>query len=59
MHLTHQFLIAMRAFGDWRGQRGLMGMGRLRGEGSCTDCDLVSLALQQDRCAKNCGIHDQ
>jgi len=59
MHLTDEFPIAMRTFGDGRGWGRLTGRGRLTGEGSCIDRDLVSLALQQDGCAKDCDRHNQ
>jgi len=36
-----------------------MGRGRLGGEGSYIDWDLVGLALQQDGRTKNCGGHNQ
>jgi len=46
-------------FGDRRGRGGLTGRGRLRGEGSCINRDLVGLALQQDGRAKDCDRHNQ
>src|SRR5882724_4089763 len=51
-HITDEFSIAVRAFSDWGGQRGLKGKGGWRRRVR-TDCDIVSLVLQQGGHAKN------